>query len=226
MTNSVALKSEDILKPYILKTLIEVIDDTSTANTYIKSVESARNDIIKNLDKLNFIVEYEYDGKIEGTKYTGINITGFTSTTFYDSYSSIISFINSNQYKFTEDLDTTYNFYNLTMLVDDFSYFLSVLLRNKKNDILNLYKNKTAFNIKSIERRLNKFFTSSPSVKNFGIKKYPVIKNNNSLVFGTTDEFTITDSTEIENLIKTHNTKGYRSTEFLNYHRPAFSTSG
>jgi hypothetical protein len=230
MTAPIITRSEEILKPYVLETVVGMINDLPKNISYLKAAESARNKLIAVLDKLNFLIEYGYDGKIEKTVYTRANISEFTGSVFYQNYSNAISFIQANQSKFTEDLDTTYNFYGSTMTSDDLYYFLSILLRDKKQEILNLYQ-RDPFNSniqKNIKKRLNKFFEPAPENKDFKITKYPTRKDSNTIEFGSSDpaESIITDPTVIQNLTNVHRTSGNKTTSVLNYYRLATGTGG
>lgn len=229
MTPAIAARSEMLLNPFVVNTVCNMLNDLQANLAIVKLVETRRNELIKTLDKLNFMMEYGYDGKIEKEKYTGVNLTGYTSAILYGAYSNVISFIQEHDSKFYEDLDTSYNFNGITMTTEDLSYFLSVLLRDKKQSILDLYKKDVIFTPKiqkGIEKRLNSFLLPVPSAKNFRITKYPVRKDSTQLLFGTTTEFDITDATVKDKLAKVHNTKGNPATTTLNYHRPVYGTSG
>jgi len=223
MTNGQLDKSERILKPKV-KELIGKVIDGIIGNSDVKNVEINRNRVIVALDKLNFIVETLYDGKIsmKDKTYVAASLTGFTYDKLYNSYSNVIDFMKENQSKFYEDLDETYVFSrNTTMTSNDFSYFLSVLLKGYKTDILDIYKKDTVFEkvIPSIEKRLNKFMSSDPKEKNFRIKKYPMRKDNNKLTFtigDETHEFSAEEKTMLENV---HRTSGNKTTSILNYFR-------
>jgi hypothetical protein len=229
MTPSIAGRSEILLNPYVIETVVKIISDIPTNTPYLKNLETRRNQLIMSLDKLNFMVQYSYDGKVEKGVYTGANITGFTSSVFYSSYSNITPFIQDNQDKFDEDLDTSFNFYGLTMTTEELTNFLKILLRDKKNEILNLYTKDPIFTSrvqKNIEKRLDKFLSSVPESKDFGSMTYPIRKDQNSLLFNTTTEFKITDIAVQENLYNVHRTQGNPATSTLNYHRPVYGTSG
>lgn len=232
MSSYAQTQSENLLKPYLTKTITNIVDGMSGAVNYIKSVETTRNQLIATLDKLNYVVEYGHDGKINNAVYTQANFTGLTPSDFYSRYNNVVAFLKNNHYKFTEDLDETYNFYSLTMSTSDFSYFLSVLLRDQKykNEIVDLYrkdpKTFTDRMIRSIQNRLDRFMLSVATEKDFNITNYPVRLNNNTISYVVTSQVTITNTSEINNLINTHKTKGNETQDRLNYHRPAYGTSG
>jgi outer membrane protein OmpA-like peptidoglycan-associated protein len=223
MTNGMLDKSERILKPKI-KELIGKVIDGIISNSDVKNIERTRNNVIVSLDKLNFIVKTLHDGKIsmKSKEYTGANLIDFTYDKLYNTYSNVIDFIQENQSKFSEDLDETYIFNrNTTMTINDFSYFLSVLLKGYKSDILSLYSNDITFLkiTNNIEKALNKFMASDPTEKNFRIKKYPIRKDNNQIIFTIQDEtfeFSDAEKTELESV---HRTSGNKTTSVLNYYR-------
>jgi hypothetical protein len=229
MTSGIAARSETLLNPYVLKTVCKIIDDIPIDVVYMSILERKRNELIKTLDKLNFIIEYGYDGKVEKNVYTGANFTGYTYDIFYGAYSSAISFIKDNHSKFSEDLDTSYDFNGTAMTTDDLYYFLSILLRDYRKEILDLYTKDPIFTTKiqrNIEKKLDAFLTTEPESKNFGITRYPIRKNENKLLFGTTTEFIITDDVIKEKILNTHKTKGNSTTTTLNYYRSVYGTLG
>jgi hypothetical protein len=223
MTSGQLDKSERILKPKI-KELIGKIIDGIIGNSDVKNIEANLNRVIVALDKLNFIVGTLYDGKIsmKDKTYIAASLTGFTYDKLYNIYSNVIDFIKENQSKFSEDLDESYVFSrNTIMSANDFSYFLSVLLKGYKTDILDIYKKDPVFEklIGSIEKRINRFMASDPKEKNFRIKKYPIRKNNNKLTFtigDETDGFSDGEKTMLENV---HRTSGNKTKSVLNYFR-------
>jgi hypothetical protein len=216
-------KSERILKPKVNEIIGNIIDRI-IADYDVKNIEANRNNIIIELDKLNFIVKTLHDGKIfmKDKKYTAASLTGFTYDMLYNKYSNITDFIILNQSKFSEDLDESYVFSkNTIMSVNDFSYFLSVLLKGYKTDILNIYKNDIIFTkiIPNIQKQLDKFMITDPTPKNFKIKKYPMRKDNNKITFTIGDEtyqFSDDEKILLENVLRT---SGNKTTSVLNYFR-------
>ena len=224
MPTNVAVNCEEILKPNIKKMIEEKINNITTETAYMNNIEQKRNKVIEDFDKLNYVMQYGHDGKIisKTQEYIGCNLSGYSKDKLF-VYGDLISFIKTNQPKFYNDLDNTYNFFSSTMSTDDLSQFLSVLLRTDKEKILNLFRNskKDIFSdkvIKNMDKRLDAFLASSPSNKNFSINHYPSKSNNNSIQFQV-NEYTITDSDEIQDLIKTKRTSMYNPIMTLNFAR-------
>ena len=224
MPTNVAVNCEEILKPNIKKMIEEKINNITTETAYMNNIEQKRNKVIEDFDKLNYVMQYGHDGKIisKTQEYIGCNLSGYSKDKLF-VYGDLISFIKTNQPKFYNDLDNTYNFFSSTMSTDDLSQFLSVLLRTDKEKILNLFRNskKDIFSdkvIKNMDKRLDAFLASLPSNKNFSINHYPSKSNNNSIQFQV-NEYTITDSDEIQDLIKTKRTSMYNPIMTLNFAR-------
>jgi hypothetical protein len=154
--------------------------------------------------------------------YSGATLADFTYDKLYNAYSDAINFIKENQSKFSEDLDETYTFSRYTtMTVNDFTYFLSVLLKGNKTDILSIYQSDSVFTkqLGNIQKRLDKFMASDPKDKNFKIKKYPMRADGNSIAFTVQDEsyeFTDAEKTELQNVMRTSRNN---TTSVLNYFR-------
>jgi hypothetical protein len=224
MSPAVQVKSEELLNPYVIKAVGIIIDGMSNTSQYMDDIEKKRNNLIKILDKLNFIIETSgRDGKKIKNEHIGANLSGYTYDELYPKYNNVISFIKENHIKFTEDLDTSYDFEDVTMTTEELSYFLSILLRSKKKEILDLYgKDTTIFTpriLKDIEKRLDKFLSVAPTSKDFKIKKYPIRKDNKTVSFVISDElFTFSDS-QIVKLDNTLRTSGNKTTSVLNYYR-------
>ena len=214
-------KSEELLKPYVSTTIGTIID--GIPNTCINDVEKNRNIIIAILDKLNFMVETDgHDGSLSGTTAQGVDLESFTYDKLYGVYSDLISYMQDKASEFTEDLDTSFVFSrNTIMTADDLSYFLSVLLYPHKQDILNLYSDKTIFTdriTKQMGKRLDKFLVTPPDDKQFS-KDFPTKKDDNPISFNVTDyshTFTTDQITELTNVNRTSSNK---TTTVLNYYR-------
>jgi len=227
MTPAVLRKSEQYLKPYV-KTTIGIMIDEMTQLQELKDIKEERNKLIVDLDKLNFVIEMGHDSKIvdENKKtYVYSELSGYTADELYLPYQNVITFIDTYQEEFFEDLDESYVFsQQTTMTTNDLSYFLSVLLKDKKQEILNLYnQDNTVFTSRikgDIEKRLNKFMLDDPSEKKFAFTKhYPVQKNLNPISFGIIEEQTLTDQSEIDKLKSVNITSGVVTTNELNYYR-------
>jgi hypothetical protein len=221
MTAGVLSRSEQILKPFVLATIGERIDSMSQFKSLNESIE-IRNKIIVILDKLNFINAHNRDGMIVKDVYTGASLSGFTSGELYPKYSNVIDFIKDNQIEFSNDLDdTTYVFSkNTTMTDNDFSYFLSVLMKDEKERIMKQYLvDKTVFNSRitnDMRKRLDRFLSTNEPNKNFKFK-FPARKENNLISFNFSDiDLDQTQQTELKSVLTT---RGVNTVSVLNYFR-------
>lgn len=221
MTPAILSRSEQILKPYVSETVGYIIDHMSQFKSLKESTE-IRNKIIVILDKLNFVVQNNYDGKIDKNTYVGASLSGFTSDYLYPKYSDVIDFIDEKQIMFSEDLDdSTYIFSrNTIMSVSDFSYFLSIIMKEEKENILELYqKDKTVFNdriLSDMGKRLDNFLSSEQPIKDFKLK-FPTRKENNVISFNFSD--VTLNQNQQDQLKSVFTTSGVRTTSVLNYFR-------
>jgi hypothetical protein len=230
MTAPVLRRSEEILKPYIKKRMGQIIDGVPM-NPISDTVVGERNKLIQAFDQLNFIIETSHDGSItnNGDTYNSISFTGYTYDLLYDKYSDVVSYINTNEPQFYEDLDTTSYIFNIntTMTTSNLSKFLSEMLNSdeEKKAILDLYKKDPAvFTTRiynNIEKRLNNFMTDVPSDKEFKSieKNKPKRKDDTAIEFGIDNfdyEFTADEKTKLKSTLTTsiNNT-----TSTLNYYR-------
>jgi hypothetical protein len=223
MTTPVEKKSEEILKPYVIKKVGEIIDGFSK-NQSITNIEESRNLLIITLDKLNFLIETGHDGKIvKDTTYIGAELMGYTYDKLYPKYSDNIKFIKSKQGKYSEDLDESYTFSNTTsMNTTDLEDFLAILLKDSIQEIKTLYsKDKIIFTdriLGDIEKRLTKFMVN-PKEKDLKPKKYPKKKDDNKVSFLISNETFTFNDTQKEQLVKVNTTGKVKTTDTLNYVR-------
>jgi len=211
-------KSETYLKTFVSDTITQ-ISDALLANQSIKDVESARNNLISTLDRLNFIIQWEHDGTLTDTGSTGVNFTGYTS--FYDKYDNCIEYIKDHYDKLTNDLDLSFVFTsNATMTDQIFSDLLSNLLFPFYQQILDLYKKDAAFNnyITKIEKRVDKFLVVPEEIA-ADLKKFPTQKDTNEVVFTIQDENYTFTAQELEEFTKIMSAKVPLGST-LNFYKP------
>jgi hypothetical protein len=222
MSTPVEKKSEEILKPYIIKKVGEIIDGFSKNNSLL-DIEKSRNSLVLTLDKLNFVIETGHDGKIVKDLPVGAELSGYTYDKLYSKYSNNIKFIKDKQGKYSEDLDESYVFDSTSsMSTTDMEDFLAILLKDSVQDIKSLYtKDETIFTkriLEDIEKRLNKFMVN-PKEKDLKVKKYPIKKDNNKVSFLISNETFTFNDTQKEQLVKVNTTGKVKTTDTLNYVR-------
>jgi hypothetical protein len=218
LPSSLVSNSNDLLKPHIKKLILDKIKKISDFKE-MKKVEDVRKEVIESLDKVNFITKYSRDGKIEKENYSGATFSvGFTNEGFYSNYSSVITYIKNNYQYFTEDFTTTLDYSSLS--TNDMNDMLSVLLKDDKKSILDLYNVDTVnFTDKiktKLEKKLDNFITK-PTEKKFKLDKFPVKKNDKEIEFQViTGDLTTDAKTDLKKIFNTKNKIG----EKLNFYKP------
>jgi hypothetical protein len=188
--------SEKILQPYITKFVEKYIDGMMDKNS-IKILEDRRQFLTTALDSLNFMVDEQSDGKIDGKIFTQLPLNGFNSTNFYNEYKPVIKFIKDNHSKFTSKIvDFTPTSIDTTTLKE----ILSVFLQGEKKNIIDLYKKDIKNFPDKITSKINEKLTKFieiPSPVKFKYGKVPTYDVNKKVeyTFGTPTT-TVTYDTE------------------------------
>jgi len=125
----------DVIKPILNSKFNEI-------ESYSFSINSVRNDMIKNIDKLNYVVVNASDFAIDGASTSGVTLSGFTAIDFYKGYKDCVDYINAKESKMYESLNTGVTFGTSTSPFDDdiVRDILGVLLKddiNKLNSVVN-----------------------------------------------------------------------------------------
>jgi hypothetical protein len=196
--------TEELIKKDIQTLVSNSIDDI-IGNKLIKDLETTRNEVISNIDKVNFLVKYEHDGQISGTTYTQLPLTGFIGANFYSEYSNVITYLNSTYSPFTQDL--TYDLLTTNQYTtEQIKSILSVLLYESKDEIKKIFKTNDVFNANDIENVISIIdnFFKLPTEKNFKLDKFPIRKNDKAITYlsDTPSEIDVTDTTQKDNLNK------------------------
>ncbi len=218
------VKSNDILRPK-LRELVEDKLDSIFSNNALKELTDARNGLTPILDKLNYMTKYYSDGKFPKDNTPTpkqAELVGFTFTSLYDEYDHCIDYFDKNSDRFVSKLDNTINFNSLNVDITVLSEILSVLLIEKKQEIIDIYKNDGILYpqniLKKIERKVNKFFDETKEEK-IRTSRFKDRKSDDPLTFEIQSEQDITDPTQIEDLEKVHSKRvGLGST--LNNYKP------
>jgi hypothetical protein len=220
--------TETYLKPIVADELTKILKEAADDKTAIE-LETKRNDLIANLDKLNFVIDTTHDGKVSdsnvfsGATFDYASSTGFTKNKIYSSYSNCVEFIEKNEPKMLVDIDTTLTFdKEMTISDDNFKEFVSLLLYSKKQVLLDTLTKKDSVNfndgvIKTIDKKLTKFFVE-PKVINVKVGKYPEPKNTNKVEFQVVNEDFVLSGETKTNLIKLHSAD-VRLGDKLNYYK-------
>ena len=223
LSNDKIVKSNDILRPK-LRELVEDKLDSILSDNSLKSLTESRNELTKQLDKVNYLTKYYSDGKFEKDNPIGkqSDLAGFTYTTLYGEYEHCIDYFDKNSDRFTSKLDSTIDFNSLNVDITVLSEILSVLLVEKKQEIIDIYKNDDILYpqniLNKIERKVNRFFDETKEEK-IKTSRFKERKNQDQLSFDIQSEQDITDTTQTEELEKVHSKRvGLGST--LNNYKP------
>ena len=203
-------RSNELLKPALRK-IVEDKLDSLLENEAIKSIKAARNLVIINLDKVNYLTKYVSDGMIVEGNATQANLSGFTYESVYSEIDHMMDYFDKNYDKFEKKLDTTYNFNSLSVDVDTLSEILSVLLSGSESEVKKTYEVDTTLfppNIKNkIDRKVDKFFDETKEER-IRLSKWKPKKNSSDVNFNVIDTVPITDSSQQDTLTKVHSTIG------------------
>jgi outer membrane protein OmpA-like peptidoglycan-associated protein len=217
-------RSDDLLKPYILSRIDQFITDLEGEK--LEGIESGRNKIIDAIDRLNFVLSTNgKDGKLNKNDAIGLQLNSFVPADFYDKYKKTIEFIKKeNPESFTNGLDTTINFAQLSNLMFTDSVFtdlMGTILKDKVTEIEKIYVDSsdekffTKQIIHKITKRIDKILIKTKEKKiRYSI---PNLKNTKSVVFGTVD-YTLSGA-EKTNLKKIHDSGDKSDNTKLNYYR-------
>ena len=220
--------TETYLKPIVADELNKVLQEAAEDKTAIE-LESKRNQLIENLDKLSYVISTTHDGKIlEGNVFSGATFdysspTGFTKNKIYSQYEKCVDYIQKYDQVMLADIDSSLVFgRDMTLSDDNFKEFVSLLLYNKKQVLLDTLTKKDSVNfnegvIKTIDKKLTKFFVE-PKVINVKLGKYPEPKNTNKVEFQIVNEDFVITGEDKSNLIKLHSADT-RLGDKLNYYR-------
>ena len=197
-------KSNELLRPY-LKSFVEKKIDGISNKTQLGDFEKLRNELTMSLDKVNFLVKYGYDAKVENEKVTKAVLSGYTYDLIFNEYSSCIEYITENTGKMYEDLDNSLNFYSPVIDLNKLSNILSIWLREDKNNLFKIYEvDKTIFDDKTIDKMKKRFdsFIGEVKEKNFKFKKFKERKNSNEITYSisSTEEDTSSATVDIKKI--------------------------
>jgi hypothetical protein len=223
------VKSNELLKPYLTKYIGEKIDGL-LSNSKVTGLEQSRDSLIESLDKVNFLVKYGYDAKLE--KDGGANkavLSGYTYDLIYNEYSSCVEYIVENTDKLYEKINNTIDFKTITLTPEIYGSILSTLLsfEDGKTKLMNTFSvDTTIFNTNTIEKltkRLDKFVEEPDNVE-FKFKKFKNRKTDTPITFqiippSTPGDEVINDDEIIIQLTSINSPKSPIRNGKLNYYR-------
>lgn len=212
------------MKSY-LKNISNIFFDSMISETSITSLIKGRTELISNLDKLNYIMEYSGDSQINGVTTTKATLSGFTKNDFYDSYKEQINWIIFYQPKYNDKLEpvTQSDYDNLSNL--NFENTLRYVLSGKENDIVNITPIVNIYadsNVDGLAQLVEiiKSFTSTKKDTTLSLDKFPLRINTNKIIYDILSTAEVTDSTEKEIVRKIFRDKNELQNEKLNFYKP------
>jgi hypothetical protein len=193
------------------------LENMSSLNL-IKDYEEIRNNIIKNLDKLNFITKNGYDIKLENGVSSNVILTSFTGSTFYSEYSSCIEYIKNNVSTMNEKLNQDIDEPVFSSEEQKSEFILNTLTPEDLPVIMTRIKENFEYDdelFNDIEKHIGKFL-KTPKTYNLRYGKKPKRKNGNPIVYNIGTETVTTTTPEIKQIFAINNTN---VTENLNYYK-------
>ena len=131
--------TEERLTEFTKTKVVEKIDEFMDSKIFTE-LEDKMQELINELDKLNFITKNGFDIKLEDVLGIKSGLSGFTPTNFYTNYKSCITYIKENSSKFYERLDTTtIDFNEINLQDDNFGELLSELFSGELKNIMALF---------------------------------------------------------------------------------------
>ena len=221
MAPSLYSNSEKLLQPYLVKFVENYVDGMMDKES-IKNLEKNRQSITSILDSLNFITEFEEDGKITGTTFTKSSLSGFTNDEFYKEYRPIINFIKDNHTKLSTKVDSLSIGFNYASIdTTTLKEILSVFLQGEVKNIVDLYKKDTKNFPEAITNKINEKLTKFidvPKPVKFKYSKVPTYDVNKKVDYMLNVTETATDPSFIDSLKKIMNFQN-KLGDTLNYYK-------
>jgi hypothetical protein len=197
----------------VIKTKLE---NMSSLNL-IKDFEEIRDNIIKNLDKLNFIIKNGYDVKLENGVSSNVILTSFIGDTFYSEYSNCIDYIKNNvttmNEKLNNDIEEPTGFSDELRL----EFLLKTITPEDKTVIMDKIKEYREFSedlINELDSHMDGIL-EKPKTYNLRYGKKPKRKNGKPVVYNIGTSTVTTTTPEIKQIFSTSNSV----TENLNYYK-------
>jgi hypothetical protein len=163
-----------------------------TDSNVLSDLEKSRNELIKVLDKANFVIKNSKDSSSKDSIINSSTMSGFTSDLLYNEYKTCIDYIETNAPKLIEDLGTNITFLNPTIQSSDFDLIISQLLNNSVDALMSKFTD-TSLYPESLKKQLRKRvekFVNVPEEKKFKLTKLKSRKSDKEIKFNilTTSE--------------------------------------
>ena len=202
--------NEKILKPFFIKEIVENKINEITDYDILFGLENARNELIINLDKINFVIKNGFDSKISENKVMTSSLLGFTSDFLYKEYESHIEYIDKNHQRIVQDLTTNITFLNPNIQPPDFDFIISQLLSGSVDSLIDRFTDTTLYPEslkKQLKKRVEKFI-NKPEKKNFKLSKFKSNKTGKTFSYKintTIEETNTTVKDEVKKIFSDSN---------------------
>ena len=219
LTPGKLVRSNEFITPLITEYVKNIINELTEKNPF-DELDVARNKLITSLDKVNYIVKFGKDNKINKDGVTSAVLSGFTYDIIYNEYSSCVDFIEKNTSKLYDDLTSPIDFFNIVILDSEFKKIMKVLLSGAVNNVLKEYEKDATVFPEPLRLKIRKQienFVEVPKEKVFKFSKFRERKNTNVTKFNIT-ETPETNSTAIEEVEKI-NSDFVEVKDKLNYYK-------
>lgn len=203
------------IKTQIINNISNKIDLLKN-NSSVKKVETNRNELIKTLDKINFLLKYGHDCIINNEKFFSTFLENYDNENITKSIKPIIQVIRTNNKKINKEITDNLDPNNLILDNDTYSEILSVLL----NDGFQYSsKNIEIDNINKVNKRVNNFIYLEKTVK-FKFNTESNKKTNKELVFNViNEEEIVSDANLVKEINYIFNESVTNKGNTLNYYR-------
>lgn len=188
------------------------------SNETIKTISKNRNELIKILDKLNFIMKYGYDVSIDGTDVKKIVLNSFTKTNFYSNINTVINKLKDNENKYFNYFNNFIDFNENNLTDEQFNYLISLLLNKYFDDVLNLISSNDDDKERITKKLKNFIENNNLNFKIDVVEDIIINKNTKDIQYTYTESEIVTDVNVIEEVLKLYNKKDSSTTTF-NYYR-------
>lgn len=187
----------DELKKNILETVTLKLDNLMNDRT-ITDIELIRNEIIVDLDKINFLMVHGFDCVIKENKYYKTFLDGYDGGKISDTVKPIFKKISKNQEKLNKQVTNFYDPNNDTLNTVTITEILRILL----NDLTFNSQNLNSDDIGKVNKRIKNFVEKGEYVKNLKFDTDLSRKNSNEISFVVLNEEENTTDTIINEEIK------------------------
>ena len=209
----------EILRTNIETLVIETIDGF-VMNQSITDILKSRNLLLESLNKVNFLTKIGFDGKVDGSRYYYGTLDGFSTTTFYNEFSSATEYIKTEYPKLETIIDSTSIDFSKPIIDDStFLEILSIFLNKRLDMTLTLIAGATlnAVDMDKVKNKFDKFVSVPDKVKWKKITKTPIRSSTKKIEYTVTEDTILTPAI-IEEINKLWSVKNKLGTT-LNYFR-------